>query len=160
MVQAEATTDIDRRKSERSEVDEIAFISLPGSSTRCRMVNISSDGAAIDVPDASHIPDHFSLMTQRDRVVRNCRVAWIMENRIGVKFDVPPEEIPVRHQARQLLQYLRDGQWQRAASLPGGAKLKSKLLRNGWIESSGDGHELAYRITPKGLAAKTAPVRL
>lgn len=153
--------EFDRRKSERAEVDEIGFISVAGSSTRCQIVNISSDGAAVDVPDASYIPDRFRLMTERDRVIRNCRIAWISGNRIGVEFQASFEDaIPMTHRDRQFLQYLRGGDWRRATNLPDSSKLISKLILNGWIERSGSGHELAYRITPKGLAAKTTPVKI
>jgi hypothetical protein len=102
-VMAPATFKVDRRKTERSDVDEVAFISAAGSSTRCRVVNISSDGVAIDVPDSRYIPYRFQLMTERDRLVRNCRVVWIIENRIGVEFESLSEE--VAQPDRQLLQY-------------------------------------------------------
>src|SRR5205807_10461932 len=65
----------ERRKSLRTDVDEMAYISSSGSSTRCRIVNLSEDGAALDVPDASYIPNSFHLMTERDRIVRTCRYA-------------------------------------------------------------------------------------
>ena len=84
MAESDAKLEFDRRKSERAETNEVAFISVAGSSTRCQIVNVSSDGAAVDVPDAAYIPSRFRLMTERDRVVRNCRIAWISENRIGV----------------------------------------------------------------------------
>jgi PilZ domain len=161
MVEADAIAEIEeRRKSTRAGVDEVAFISVAGSSTRCRIVNVSSDGAAVDVPDAAYIPNRFRLMTERDRLVRNCRIAWIKENRIGVEFERTPEQHPITHRERQFLQYLRDGGWRRAGNLPDSAKLISKLLWNGWIERSGSGSDVAYRITPKGLDAKTAPVKL
>jgi Ca2+-binding RTX toxin-like protein len=162
MVEADAIAEIEeRRKSTRAEVDEVAFISVAGSSTRCRIVNVSGDGAAVDVPDAAYIPNRFRLMTERDRLVRNCRIAWIKENRIGVEFERAPEEQPpITHRERQFLQYLRDGGWRRAGSLPDSAKLISKLLWNGWIERRGSGNDAAYRITPKGLDAKIAPVKL
>ena len=76
----------DRRRSDRAEVDEVAFISVAGSSTRCRVVNLSDAGAAIEVPDAAHVPNSFQLMMERDRSVRHCRIAWIKRNRIGVEF--------------------------------------------------------------------------
>ena len=76
----------DRRKSDRVEVDVVAFISVAGSSTRCRVVNLSDAGAAIDVPDAAHIPNSFQLMMESDRSVLDCRIAWIKRNRIGVQF--------------------------------------------------------------------------
>jgi hypothetical protein len=161
MAELNANVEVDRRKSERAEVDEVAFISVAGSSTRCHVVNISSDGAAVDVPDAAFIPDRFQLMTERNRVVRNCKVAWIRESRIGVEFELfSKDAVPMAHRDRQFLQYLRGGEWRRATTLPDSAKLISKLLMNGWIERTGSGHELAYRITQKGLAAKIAPVRL
>jgi hypothetical protein len=161
MAKVGSLPDLNRRKSKRTEVDEIAFIYLSGSSTRCRVVNVSSDGAAIDVPDVRYIPDRFGLMIQSDRLIRTCRVAWIRENRIGVEFEPSLEEAgPVTHRDRQFLQHLRSGQWRPATGLPGGEKLISKLLTNGWIESSGNSHDRAYRITPKGLAAKLVPVKL
>jgi hypothetical protein len=161
MAELDTKLEFDRRKSKRAEADEVAFVSVAGSSTRCQIVNISSDGAAIDVPDASYIPNRFRLMTARDRVVRNCRIAWIRENRIGVEFEASFEDaVPMTHRDRQFLQYLRGGDWRRATNLPDSQKLISKLLMNGWIESIGNGHEFAYRITPKGLAAKMAPVKL
>ena len=76
----------ERRKSTRTDVDEAAYISVAGSSTRCRVINFSPEGAAIEVPDASYVPEKFQLMTQSDRVIRNCRIVWIIENKIGVEF--------------------------------------------------------------------------
>lgn len=83
---AKASATLDRRKSPRSDIDETAYISSSGSSTRCRVVNISDDGAALDVPDASYIPNCFQLMMERDRIVRRCRIVWIKQNKIGVEF--------------------------------------------------------------------------
>jgi hypothetical protein len=77
----------ERRKAPRADVDEPAYIASHGASTRCRLVNISADGAALEVPDPRFIPNRFRLMTERDRVVRNCRVAWTRQNRIGVIFE-------------------------------------------------------------------------
>ena len=77
----------ERRSSIRSDVDEVGFISVSGSSTRCRVVNLSKGGAALDVPNATAIPARFKLMTERDRLVRTCRVVWIRQNRVGVEFD-------------------------------------------------------------------------
>jgi hypothetical protein len=51
------------------------------------VLNISAEGAAIDVANAAYIPDRFRLMTVNDRVVRNCRVVWIQRNRIGIVFE-------------------------------------------------------------------------
>lgn len=77
----------DRRRAPREDVDEPAYISSGGSSTRCRVVNISTEGAAIEVPDPVFIPARFQLMTEHDRVVRACRIVWTRQNRIGVIFE-------------------------------------------------------------------------
>ena len=87
MSSAPATTPDERRRAQRTDVDEAAYVSSHGSSTRCRLVNISAEGAAIEVPDAAFIPNRFQLMTERDRVVRNCRAVWTKQNRIGVIFE-------------------------------------------------------------------------
>ena len=58
-----------------------------GFSTRCTIVNISQEGAAIEVADATSIPRTFKLMTANDRVVRNCRIVWIKLNTLGLEFD-------------------------------------------------------------------------
>jgi PilZ domain len=82
-----ATAMEERRRGPRADVDEPAYISSGGSSTRCRVMNISAEGAAIDVPDAIFVPARFQLMTEKDRVVRDCRIVWTKQNRIGVIFE-------------------------------------------------------------------------
>ena len=82
-----ATAMEERRRGPRADVDEAAYISSHGSSTRCRVVNISAEGAAIDVPDPVFVPARFQLMTESDRVVRDCRIVWTKQNRIGVIFE-------------------------------------------------------------------------
>ena len=74
-----------RAQSLRTDVDEMAYISASGSNTRCRIANMSDDGAALEVPDASFIPNCFQLMTERDRIVQTCKIVWIKQNRIGVE---------------------------------------------------------------------------
>jgi hypothetical protein len=77
----------ERRHHPRTEIDEPAYISVGGSSTSCRVLNISAEGAAIEVPNPSFIPDRFKLMIKRDRVIRYCRIVWISANSIGVAFE-------------------------------------------------------------------------
>ena len=77
----------DRRKHLRIEVDEPAYISVDGSSTKCRVLNLSADGAALEVPNSAYVPARFQLMTEKDRIVRQCRIIWMQQNRIGVSFD-------------------------------------------------------------------------
>jgi hypothetical protein len=64
------------------------------------------------------------------------------------------------HRERQLLQYLRGRGWVRASLLPPAHKTLNALLRKEWIERAGDGQAVVYRITERGMAAKTAPVRI
>jgi hypothetical protein len=76
----------ERRRHVRTKIEETAYISVSGSSICCQVSDISRQGAAIDVPDVAYIPEHFDLMLKSDRIVRNCRIVWIMKNRIGVVF--------------------------------------------------------------------------
>jgi hypothetical protein len=82
-----ATAMEERRRGPRADVDEPAYISSHGSSTRCRVVNVSAEGAAIEVPDPVFVPARFQLMTENDRVVHDCRIVWTKHNRIGVIFE-------------------------------------------------------------------------
>jgi hypothetical protein len=133
---------------------------------------ISADGAAIEVPDASYIPIRFQLMTEMDRVVRNCVVVWIKQNTLGIQIEaayqsaalhspsreqhpVSTAEVPT-HPQRQFMQYLRTGAWVHAIDLPDVAR----LISNGWIERDGEGSGTSYRISMSGLAAKTVPVQI
>lgn len=79
----------DRRKHPRVEIDEPAYISTGGFSMRCRLLNVSPQGAAIEVPNPDSVPLRFQLMTEKDRVICGCRVIWSKQNRIGVAFDPP-----------------------------------------------------------------------
>ncbi len=79
----------ERRQHPRIEVDEPAYISVDGTSTSCRVVNISADGAAIEVHADAYVPDRFQLMTVSDRVVRDCRMVWLKGRRVGVQFEPP-----------------------------------------------------------------------
>jgi hypothetical protein len=51
------------------------------------VLNISTEGAATDFPNAALITRRFQLMTEKDRLIRKCRVVWIQQNRIGVAFE-------------------------------------------------------------------------
>ncbi|MCB1393016.1 MULTISPECIES: PilZ domain-containing protein [unclassified Nitrobacter] len=82
----------DRRKHPRVEIDEPAYISTGGLSMRCRLLNASPQGAALEVPNPAVVPSRFQLMTEKDRVIRPCRVIWIKQNRIGISFDSPIAE--------------------------------------------------------------------
>jgi hypothetical protein len=61
---------------------------------------------------------------------------------------------------RQMMQELRGAGWVKATALPSSPKILEGLLGKGWIEQRGDGNNLCYRITDKGLAVKMAPLRI
>jgi hypothetical protein len=64
------------------------------------------------------------------------------------------------HRERQLMQELRGAGWVKASALPNFPRTIDGLLGKGWIEQRGAGNYLCYRISDKGLAAKTMPVRV
>ncbi len=64
------------------------------------------------------------------------------------------------HRERQLLQYLRGRGWVNASLLPPSQKTFDGLLQKEWVERAGESVAVSYRITEKGMEAKTAPVRI
>ncbi|WP_371449381.1 PilZ domain-containing protein [Bradyrhizobium sp.] len=76
----------DRRKIDRAEVDLAAYIFGDGGSQRCRVFNISEDGAGIELQTKLHMRATFKMMLERDRIIRDCRLVWCSETRIGVVF--------------------------------------------------------------------------
>ena len=81
----------EKRKYPRTETDQPAYVSSGGSVMSCMVRNISPEGAAIDVENPAFVPQHFRLVMANDSSVRECRIAWIQKNRIGVTFAAPPQ---------------------------------------------------------------------
>jgi hypothetical protein len=54
------------------------------------VLNISAEGAAIDVENPAFVPQRFRLVMAHDSSVRECQIAWIQQNRIGVSFVLAP----------------------------------------------------------------------
>ena len=79
----------EKRKHQRTEINEPAYVSAGGSVMRCMVRNISPDGAAIDVENPSFVPNRFRLVMAKDSSTRDCRMIWIREKRIGVAFMNP-----------------------------------------------------------------------
>jgi hypothetical protein len=80
----------EKRKHQRTEINEPAYVSAGGSVMRCLVRNISPVGAAIDVENPSFVPGQFRLVMAKDSSTRDCRVIWIREKRIGLAFvDAP-----------------------------------------------------------------------
>jgi PilZ domain len=76
----------EKRKHPRTEINEPAYVSSGGSVMSCTVRNISADGAAIDVENPVFVPPRFRLVMARDSSVRECSIAWIQDNRIGLTF--------------------------------------------------------------------------
>ena len=77
----------EKRKHPRTEINEPAYVSSGGSVMHCTVRNISPEGAAIDVDEPAFVPARFRLVMANDPSnVRECRVAWIQKNRMGLTF--------------------------------------------------------------------------
>ena len=81
----------EKRKYPRTEIDQPAYVSSGGSVMGCVVRNISAEGAAIELENPAFVPPSFRLVMANDSSVRECRIAWIQENRIGVAFVAPPQ---------------------------------------------------------------------
>jgi hypothetical protein len=76
----------EKRKYARTEINELAYVSSGGSVMSCVIRNISPEGAAIDIENPAFVPQRFRLVMAKDSSVRECRIAWIQKNRIGLTF--------------------------------------------------------------------------
>jgi hypothetical protein len=81
----------ERRKHQRTEINEPGLVSAGGSVMRCVVRNISPDGAAIDVENPAFVPARFRLVMENGARVHDCSVAWIQQNRIGLTFVAPSQ---------------------------------------------------------------------
>ncbi len=76
----------EKRKHPRTDVNEPAYVSSGGSVMSCTVLNISAEGAAIDIENPAFVPPRFRLVMANGAAVRECQVAWIQRNRIGLTF--------------------------------------------------------------------------
>jgi PilZ domain len=81
----------EKRKHQRTEINEPAYVSAGGSVMRCVVKNISPEGAAIDVDNPAFVPSQFRLVMASDSSTRDCRVIWIQQKLIGVAFVDPTD---------------------------------------------------------------------
>jgi hypothetical protein len=80
----------EKRKHPRTEINQPGYVSAGGSVMSCTVLNISAEGAAIDVPNPAFVPARFRLVMAHDSSVHDCQIAWIQQNRIGVSFVAGP----------------------------------------------------------------------
>ena len=76
----------EKRKHPRIDINQPGYVSSGGSVMSCMVVNVSAEGAAIDVENPAFVPARFRLVMAHDSSVRECQVAWIQQTRIGVSF--------------------------------------------------------------------------
>ena len=81
----------EKRKYQRKEVNEPAYISAGGSVMRCTVRNISEQGAALDIDNPAFVPAQFRLVMASDSSTRECTVVWLQQKRVGVVFVQAPE---------------------------------------------------------------------
>jgi hypothetical protein len=74
------------RKAPRHRVLKAGTISIGGAGISCTIRNLSETGAALDVSSPVGIPNEFVLIIEADNSVRQCRIVWRKERRIGVAF--------------------------------------------------------------------------
>ena len=79
----------EKRKHQRTEINEPAYVSAGGWVMRCVVRNISPEGAAIDVDNPAFVPAQFRLVMAVDSSTHDCTVIWIQQKRIGVSFAKP-----------------------------------------------------------------------
>jgi len=80
----------ERRKHPRTEINQLGYISAGGAVMRCLVLNISSEGAAVEVDNPAFVPQRFRLVMANDAsAVYECRIAWIQKNRVGLTFVEP-----------------------------------------------------------------------
>jgi hypothetical protein len=78
-----------RRRRPRKARDVAAWIERPFSDLleRCRLVNVSDDGALLSIDDVYDLPDQFRLRLIRESpTVLNCKVVWQRDKSVGVQF--------------------------------------------------------------------------
>jgi hypothetical protein len=80
----------EKRKYQRTEINEPAYVSSEGSVMSCMVRNISPEGAAIDVENPAFVPARFRLVMASDSSVYECSIVWIQQKRIGVTFNEAP----------------------------------------------------------------------
>jgi PilZ domain len=71
----------------RHRVMKPAKIEYGGVKVACTVRDISTTGAALEVPDQFGIPATFTLNMPEDRLKLPCHVVWRRDFRMGVAFD-------------------------------------------------------------------------
>lgn len=71
----------------RKRVFKTATIAFAGGAAIDAVVkNLSETGALVHVESVIGIPDKFTLYIKGDHFKRECKIAWRLSNRMGVRF--------------------------------------------------------------------------
>ena len=85
-----------KRRTARQTVNSAAWLEIDGEARlrRCRLVDVSSNGARLIVENVDNIPDSFNLLLSRfGRSQYRCNVVWKRGDEVGVEFlALPPNE--------------------------------------------------------------------
>jgi hypothetical protein len=77
----------ERRKTQRHRTLKGGVISFNrAAGVDCRVRNLSTAGACLEVASQIGIPDEFVLVVETDHVRTPCHVIWRTATRLGVEF--------------------------------------------------------------------------
>jgi hypothetical protein len=81
----------ERRALRRVNVDIPAKLLAPDLPLRdCRLLDITEQGARIEIENTDQVPDEFTLLLTPSGVPRrHCRLIWRTSTHIGVEFENP-----------------------------------------------------------------------
>jgi hypothetical protein len=80
--------------------------------SHCTIVDVSSTGARLLLPEPAELPEAFLLVLSRNGDVRRqCELSWIKEKRVGIRFlrPQPVSEEPVSHMSDALMRFTGQG---------------------------------------------------
>ncbi|HVX79401.1 MAG TPA: PilZ domain-containing protein [Bradyrhizobium sp.] len=78
---------MDKRATPRRVVRKPGIIEFGGGAFSCMVRDLSTAGAALDVPSVAGIPDRFTLAVPADDLHFQCHVIWRKEMHMGVSFE-------------------------------------------------------------------------
>ena len=77
----------ERRRAQRHRTLKAGHIAFNRAGTiDCRVRNLSTQGACLEVQSQVGIPDEFTLFVEYDHLKRRCRVVWRNPKQLGVEF--------------------------------------------------------------------------
>jgi hypothetical protein len=81
------------RRTSRQAVNSPAWLEIAGDSRlrRCKLIDISANGARLIVEDVENTPDSFNLLLSRfGSPCYRCNVVWKQGDEMGVEFLISP----------------------------------------------------------------------